>query len=247
MKVFGLIIALLLSISCRGGSIKVDYKSIIDKYQYVNEILEMTNQEVSDKDDKIYQYILSKEQGKKHIDTFFEEIKVKESKENQFLILSRLLLQINKVNNKYKVAQNFEKLINELLKSKSPKKWFRAYFNHGLINYIYGNKRLLPCDMSKNAFFIDPFCDVVPCNGMKEKAVMGNLREQDWNTLWNSDQAQKVRECTKHCDRNCWMIGSVSPAMHKYIWVPAWWVIKHKIFKGGKYSLEENKYIGDKQ
>ena len=55
MKVFGLIIALLLSISCRGGSIKVDYKSIIDKYQYVNEILEMTNQEVSDKDDKIYQ------------------------------------------------------------------------------------------------------------------------------------------------------------------------------------------------
>ena len=98
MKVFGLIIALLLSISCRGGSIKVDYKSIIDKYQYVNEILEMTNQEVSDKDDKIYQYILSKEQGKKHIDTFFEEIKVKESKENQFLIFSRLLLQINRVN-----------------------------------------------------------------------------------------------------------------------------------------------------
>ena len=149
----------------------------------------------------------------------------------------------NKVNDKYKVAQNFEKLINELLKSKSPKKWFRAYFNHGLINYIYGNKRLLPCDMSKNAFFIDPFCDVVPCNGMKEKAVMGNLREQDWDTFWNSDQAQKVRECTKHCDRNCWMIGSVSPAMHKYIWVPAWWVIKHKIFGGGKYNLEENSFI----
>ena len=78
MKVFGLIIALLLSISCRGGSIKVDYKSIIDKYQYVNEILEMTNQEVSDKDDKINKYILTKEQGKKHIDIFFEEIKVKE-------------------------------------------------------------------------------------------------------------------------------------------------------------------------
>ena len=30
-----------------------------------------------------------------------------------------------------------EKLINELLKSNSPKKWFRAYFNHGLINYIF--------------------------------------------------------------------------------------------------------------
>ena len=92
----------------------------------------------------------------------------------------------NKIDDKYKVAQNFEKLINELLRSRSPKKWFRAYFNHGLINYIYGNKRLLPCDMSKNAFFIDPFCDVIPCNGMEQKAVMGNLREQTWEELWNS-------------------------------------------------------------
>ena len=152
----------------------------------------------------------------------------------------------NKIDDKYKVAQNFEKLINELLKSRSPKKWFRAYFNHGLINYIYGNKRLLPCDMSKNAFFIDPFCDVIPCNGMAKKAVMGNLREQTWEELWNSEQAQKVRECTRKCDRNCWMIGSASPAMHKYIWVPGWWVIKHKFLKGGKYSLKENKYIEQK-
>lgn len=148
----------------------------------------------------------------------------------------------NKIEDKLKVAQNFEKLINELLKSQSPKKWFRAYFNHGLINYIYGNKRLLPCDMSKNAFFIDPFCDVIPCNGMDKKAVMGNLHENDWDTLWNSKQAQQVRECTKHCDRNCWMIGSASPAMHKYIWVPGWWVIKHKFIKRG-YKLSENSFI----
>ena len=37
---------------------------------------------------------------------------------------------------------------------------FRAYFNHGLINYIYGQKRLLPCDMSFDTFFIDPYGDV---------------------------------------------------------------------------------------
>ena len=78
---------------------------------------------------------------------------------------------------------------------------------------------------------------------MEKKAVMGNLREQSWDELWNSDRAQKVRECTKKCDRNCWMIGSASPAMHKYIWVPAWWVVKHKFLKGGKYHLRENKFI----
>lgn len=140
------------------------------------------------------------------------------------------------------VAENFEKLINEMLDSNSPKKWFRAYFNHGLINYIYGQKRLLPCDMSFDTFFIDPYGDVMPCNGTKDKEVMGNLNEQNWDELWNSEQADRVREKVRHCDRNCWMIGSVSPAMHKYIWVPAAWVIKHKFlryFKDKKYSMYE--------
>lgn len=146
------------------------------------------------------------------------------------------------------VAENFEKLINEMLDSNNPKKWFRAYFNHGLINYIYGQKRLLPCDMSFDTFFIDPYGDVMPCNGTKDKEVMGNLNEQNWDELWNSEQADRVREKVRHCDRNCWMIGSVSPAMHKYIWVPAAWVIKHKFlhfFKEKKYSMYELPAVRD--
>lgn len=146
------------------------------------------------------------------------------------------------------VAKNFEDLINELLKSNSPKKWFRAYFNHGLINYIYGQERLLPCDMAFDTFFIDPYGDVMPCNGTKEKLVMGNLNEQSWDALWNSEQAEKVRNAVRHCDRNCWMIGSVSPAMHKYIMTPAMWVIKHKFlrfFKDKKYSMYELPIVRD--
>lgn len=146
------------------------------------------------------------------------------------------------------VAKNFENLINELLKSNSPKKWFRAYFNHGLINYIYGQKRLLPCDMAFDTFFIDPYGDVMPCNGTKEKEVMGNLNEQSWDELWNSEQADKVRKKVRSCNRNCWMIGSVSPAMHKYIWVPAAWVVKHKFlrfFSDKKYSMYELPIVRD--
>lgn len=149
----------------------------------------------------------------------------------------------NKISEQYRVSKNIELLINEMLKSKSPKQWFRAYFNHGLINYIYGNPRLLPCDMSKNGFFIDPYSDVIPCNGMVQKAIMGNLKDQSWDELWNSEQANEVRKQTKSCDRRCWMIGSASPAMHKYIWVPAWWIVKHKVFMKGSYSLDENLFI----
>lgn len=146
------------------------------------------------------------------------------------------------------VASNFEELINRLLKSKSPKKWFRAYFNHGLINYIYGQKRLLPCDMSFDTFFIDPYGDVMPCNGTKNKEVMGNLKEQTWDELWNSPAAEEVRKKVRCCDRQCWMIGSVSPAMHKYIWKPAWWVFRHKVkglFTKRPYSMYENKICRD--
>lgn len=147
----------------------------------------------------------------------------------------------NIIHDRPMVAQEFENLINKLLNSNSPKKWFRAYFNHGLINYIYGQKRLLPCDMAFDTFFIDPYGDVMPCNGTKCKEVMGNLNEQSWDELWNSEKAEKVRNVVRHCSRNCWMIGSVSPAMHKYIWIPTWWVIKHKakFWTKKKYSMYE--------
>lgn len=154
----------------------------------------------------------------------------------------------NIIKDRLMVAQNFEDLVNRLLDSNSPKKWFRAYFNHGLINYIFSQKRLLPCDMSFDTFFIDPYGDVMPCNGTKEKQVMGNLNRQSWEELWNSEQAEKVRSFVRNCDRNCWMIGSVSPAMHKYIYKPAAWVIKHKFlrfFKKKKYSMYENKIVQD--
>ena len=36
--------------------------------------------------------------------------------------------------------------------------------------------------------------------------------------------------------------------MHKYIWKPAWWVVRHKFlrfFKDKKYSMYENKIVRD--
>ena len=154
----------------------------------------------------------------------------------------------NIIHDRPMVAGNIERLVNRLLRSNSPKKWFRAYFNHGLINYIYSQPRLLPCDMSFDTFFIDPYGDVMPCNGTKDKEVMGNLNAQTWDELWNSPEAEAVRAKVRHCDRQCWMIGSVSPAMHKYIWKPAWWVFIHKakaLFSPKPYSMYENKICRD--
>lgn len=152
----------------------------------------------------------------------------------------------NIIHDRPMVAGHFESLINEMLRSRSPKKWFRAYFNHGLIRYIYGRKRLLPCDMSFDTFFIDPYGDVMPCNGTCEKEVMGNLNRQSWEELWHSPEAAQVRQRVRRCSRNCWMIGSASPAMRKYIWKPAAWVLWHKakgLVTGKPYSMYENKIV----
>lgn len=154
----------------------------------------------------------------------------------------------NIIKDRLMVAGYFEELINELLKSSSPKKWFRAYFNHGLINYIFSQKRLLPCNMAFDTFFIDPYGDVMPCNGTKDKEVMGNLNTQSWEELWNSTQAEDIRKKVRKCERNCWMIGSVSPAIRKHIFKVSWWVFRHKFlryFKKKKYSMYENKIVRD--
>jgi len=137
----------------------------------------------------------------------------------------------HKFDNKFEhpevAVEEFQKLVKELLRSKKPKNWFRAYFNYGLINYIKGNPRLLPCNMAHDSFFLDPFGEVFPCNVMEES--MGSLKEQSFHEIWHSKKAEDVRSKVKRCDKHCWMIGSVSPAIKKNIWKPVFWMLKNRL------------------
>ena len=139
----------------------------------------------------------------------------------------------NVVTNKNIVCADFEDLINRLMKENDPKSWFRAFFNLGLINYINDGRRMLPCEAGTENFFIDPYGEVLPCNGMEERywyETMGNLHKADsFMEIWNSEQASLVREKVANCPKSCWMIGSASPVMKKYIKNVIPWVIKNKI------------------
>jgi MoaA/NifB/PqqE/SkfB family radical SAM enzyme len=135
----------------------------------------------------------------------------------------------NVIKLKEPVIKEFNKLITELLKSNRIKDWFRAYFNHGLINYIQGNKRELPCKMGREGFFLDPYGDILPCNGMDIKQPMGNLYKQSWDEIWQSKQAQTVRDSVNSCNKNCWMIGSAAPAIRHHPIKPILWILKRKL------------------
>ena len=78
----------------------------------------------------------------------------------------------------------------------------------------------------------------MPCNAMEMS--MGNIKQKPFPEIWNSPEAAKVREAVKQCDKNCWMIGSVSPAMKKSLKIPALWVIRNKI----KIALGKEADIG---
>lgn len=136
------------------------------------------------------------------------------------------------------VAREFERLSCELLKTNRPKSWFRAYFNHGMANYVRGGKRLLPCEVGTDMFFVDPYGKVMPCNGMDMEMPMGDLTTQSFDEIWHSEQAQKVRNAVRQCDKNCWMIGSVAPAMRKDKLTPLKWIIRQKLGLGNGCSCE---------
>lgn len=139
----------------------------------------------------------------------------------------------NNVTNQDEVISNFKTLIEFLLKENSPKSWYRAFFNLGLINYIKGGQRMLPCEAGNANFFIEPYGDVYPCNGLEDKIwkeSMGNIHDYTtFEELWFSQQAQKVRDLVKVCPKNCWMVGTGAPVMKKYIKHPTQWVLKNKI------------------
>ncbi len=127
------------------------------------------------------------------------------------------------------IAAEFEKIAVELLKTNKPKNWFRAYFNMGLAHKVRGGERPLPCEVGADVFFLDPYGHIMPCNGSLEPMIMGNLRDQDFEEIWSSPRAEQVRRQVKECPQNCWMIGSVSPAMKKRFAAPAKWVVRNKL------------------
>ncbi len=135
----------------------------------------------------------------------------------------------NKYEDAEMVASKFEEIAAELLKTNKPKNWFRAYFNMGLANKVRGGKRPLPCEVGSDVFFMDPFGNILPCNGSAEPMAMGNLNDTSFDEIWNSEKANQVRNQVKNCSQQCWMIGSASPAMKKRVWVPAVWVVKNKL------------------
>jgi len=143
--------------------------------------------------------------------------------------------QDNKIEDLELVMREMKRFVTALLNSQRRKMrmrvkdWFRAYINRGLLHYMQGQSRPLPCGAATDTFFLDPYGNVLACNGSDEPWIMGNLKESDFDEIWNSQRANVIREMVKNCKKNCWMTGTAVPAMRRKVWIPMLWVLKNKI------------------
>jgi len=112
---------------------------------------------------------------------------------------------------------------------KRVKDWFRAYLNLGLLRYVQGKERTIPCGAGTDTFFLDPWGRILACNGSKAPMIMGDLTSDSFENIWKSAQADEIRNQVKNCKRGCWMTGTAVPAMRKNPFKPIKWVIHNKI------------------
>lgn len=118
-------------------------------------------------------------------------------------------------------------VIRAELATSSLKRWARAYFMRGLLQFASGRGRLLPCAAGRDFFFVDPAGDVYPCNVLSH--VMGNLNEQSFDELWSSSRAERAREGADACRQGCWMVCTARSAIRGRRLPVLGWALAHKL------------------
>jgi len=154
----------------------------------------------------------------------------------------------NQIADRALVAREMEKFMAALLSSKRNsvklrvKDWFRAFFNLRVYHYAKnGYSRQRTCSAGTDLFFLDPFGNILPCNGSDEQWVMGNLKDDSFESIWNSDVADIVRTRVKSCVKDCAFIGTARFDMLKNPMRTMSWIVKNKIrlMRGKPIWLEE--------
>lgn len=110
------------------------------------------------------------------------------------------------------LVEQLQSLITNEYCHRHPKRWFRAWFEKGLVRYALRGRRSLPCDAGQGFFYVDPYGVVYGCHMLPDR--MGNLREESWETLWQSPEARRVRQKAQGCQK-CWMVCTARTQMSK--------------------------------
>lgn len=113
------------------------------------------------------------------------------------------------------VRAAFGKVIDVQLRKFDLKENFRGWFNRTLMEYHETNKRPFACDGASGFFYMDSFANVYLCHILSEK--IGNLAQQDWETLWASHEAERARDIAASCQQ-CWLVCTGKAQIKEHKW-----------------------------
>jgi MoaA/NifB/PqqE/SkfB family radical SAM enzyme len=113
-------------------------------------------------------------------------------------------------------------MMRRQLRSPRPGDWAKAYYARGLVEYVRGKPRMLPCGAGVDHFFLDPWGDAYPCNALGRK--MGNVRDGSFEEI-AARSATAVRSAVAGCREQCWMVCTVAPPMRRHPLKPLAWIV----------------------
>ena len=140
----------------------------------------------------------------------------------------------NEPTNRIRTARSVQPLIYEMLLSRRPKNWFRAYLNLGLMKKILGHPRMIPCTAGRDFMFVDPWGRVYACN-VRPDLEVGDLTTQTWKEICKGPRLAEARTRVARCTHNCWMDSSAKTAIRNRHFPrlprlkPLGWVLKNKL------------------
>ncbi len=133
--------------------------------------------------------------------------------------------QDNRIHNLRQIERELNWLISQELRSFSPKKWLRAYFIWGTINFLKNRQRILPDYSGLNSLFIDPFGYIYPSNVWNLK--IGRLHKiKNWSKFSNQARQKILSENPPVS----WMICTVRQAIKKNWFKVVRWILQEKFY-----------------
>ena len=117
-------------------------------------------------------------------------------------------------------------VIKKELMSYHPKRWMRAYFEQGTLLFNEEGKRLLKCSAATDFFYLAPEGVVYPC--LTVPSPMGDLRGNSFEEVWESEQAQRVRDEVDGCEK-CWMICTARSSLKRNLHKAMGWIAAEKV------------------
>ncbi|MCD6429444.1 radical SAM protein [bacterium] len=122
-----------------------------------------------------------------------------------------------------KVDNMIDSIIRDyIIKRKPLQKIFSVdiYYLSHMVHFMKKPHVISRCYSGIHSFFMDPYGNIYPCVMLNKK--IGNIRDSNFDELWLSEQAQKVRKFIKSKMCACWTPCEACPSLAREPKITLW-------------------------